>query len=38
VLEEGEIRRLGARESKKIDVRVLAASGREMEQEVERTG
>jgi DNA-binding NtrC family response regulator len=36
VLEEGEIRRLGGRESKKIDVRVLAATGREMEQAVER--
>jgi DNA-binding NtrC family response regulator len=36
VLEEGEIRRLGARESKKIDVRVLAATGRLMEQAVER--
>src|SRR6476661_4081280 len=36
VLEEGEIRRLGARESKKIDVRVLAATGRPMEQAVER--
>ena len=36
VLEEGEIRRLGARESRKIDVRVLAATGRAMEQAVER--
>jgi transcriptional regulator with PAS, ATPase and Fis domain len=36
VLEESEIRRLGARESKKIDVRVLAATGRPMEQAVER--
>ena len=36
VLEEGEIRRLGARESRKIDVRVLAATGRVMEQAVER--
>jgi DNA-binding NtrC family response regulator len=36
VLEEGEIRRLGAREAKKIDVRVLAATGRPMEQAVER--
>jgi len=36
VLEEGEIRRLGAREAKKIDVRVLAATGRDMEQAVER--
>ncbi|HEV7367331.1 MAG TPA: sigma-54 dependent transcriptional regulator [Gemmatimonadales bacterium] len=37
VLEEGEIRRLGGRESKKIDVRVLAATGRPMEQAVERS-
>jgi two-component system, NtrC family, response regulator AtoC len=37
VLEDGEIRRLGARESKKIDVRVLAATGRPMEQAVERS-
>jgi two-component system response regulator AtoC len=36
VLEEGEIRRLGAREARKIDVRVLAATGRPMEQAVER--
>jgi two-component system response regulator AtoC len=36
VLEEGEIRRLGGRESKKIDVRVLAATGRPMEQAVEK--
>jgi two-component system, NtrC family, response regulator AtoC len=36
VLEDGEIRRLGGRESKKIDVRVLAATGRPMEQAVER--
>jgi two-component system, NtrC family, response regulator AtoC len=36
VLEEGEIRRLGARESRKIDVRVLAATGRPMEQAVEK--
>jgi DNA-binding NtrC family response regulator len=36
VLEEGEIRRLGARESRKIDVRVLAATARPMEQAVER--
>jgi two-component system response regulator AtoC len=35
VLEEGEIRRLGGRESKKIDVRVLAATGKPMEQAVE---
>jgi two-component system response regulator AtoC len=36
VLEEGEIRRLGAREARKIDVRVLAATGKPMEQAVER--
>jgi two-component system response regulator AtoC len=36
VLEEGEIRRLGAREARKIDVRVLAATGRPMEEAVER--
>src|SRR6476646_4676658 len=36
VLEEGEIRRLGGREAKKIDVRVLAATGKAMEQAVER--
>ena len=37
MLEEGEIRRLGGREPKKIDVRVLAATGRPMEQAVERS-
>src|SRR3954462_4493627 len=36
VLEEGEIRRLGGRESKKIDVRVLAATGKPREQAVEQ--
>src|SRR6476469_2674728 len=36
VLEEGEIRRLGGREAKKIDVRVLAATGKAMEQAVEQ--
>src|SRR5215210_6318270 len=36
VLEEGEVRRLGAREQRKIDVRVLAATGRSMEQAIEQ--
>ncbi len=36
VLEEGEVRPLGARESKKVDVRVLAATARSLEQGVER--
>ena len=36
MLEEGEIRRLGGREAKKIDVRVLAATGKPMEQAVEQ--
>ncbi|HEU5305047.1 MAG TPA: sigma-54 dependent transcriptional regulator [Gemmatimonadales bacterium] len=36
VLEEGELRRLGGREPRKINVRVLAATGRPMEQAVER--
>jgi two-component system, NtrC family, response regulator AtoC len=35
VLEDGEIKRLGAREGRKIDVRVLAATGRQMEEAVE---
>jgi len=35
VLEEGEVRRLGAREQRKIDVRVLAATGRSMEEAIE---
>jgi two-component system response regulator AtoC len=36
VLEDGEVRRLGGRASRKIDVRVLAATGRPIEQCVER--
>jgi two-component system response regulator AtoC len=36
VLEEGQVRRLGARDSRRIDVRVLAATGRPVEQAVER--
>ncbi len=36
VLEEGQVRRLGGRDSRKIDVRVLAATGRPVEQAVER--
>jgi two-component system, NtrC family, response regulator AtoC len=36
VLEEGQVRRLGGRESRRIDVRVLAATGRPVEQAVER--
>src|SRR5438093_3399824 len=36
-LEEGEIRRLGARESRKIDVRALAATGRPMAQPAARS-
>jgi transcriptional regulator with PAS, ATPase and Fis domain len=36
VLEDGEVRRLGGRAARKIDVRVLAATGRSMEQAVER--
>ena len=36
VLEEAQVRRLGGRESRKIDVRVLAATGRPVEQAVER--
>jgi transcriptional regulator with PAS, ATPase and Fis domain len=36
VLEEGEVRRLGAREQRKIDVRVLAATGRSMEEAIEQ--
>ncbi|MBA3521392.1 MAG: sigma-54-dependent Fis family transcriptional regulator [Gemmatimonadales bacterium] len=35
VLEEGEIRRVGGRESRKVDVRVLAATARPLEQAVE---
>jgi two-component system response regulator AtoC len=36
VLEDGEVRRLGGRAARKIDVRVLAATGRAIEQSVER--
>jgi two-component system response regulator AtoC len=36
VLEEGEIRRIGGREPRKIDVRVLAATAKPLEQAVER--
>ncbi len=36
VLEEGEIRRVGGRESKRVDVRVLAATAKPLEQAVER--
>jgi len=36
VLEEGQVRRLGGRDARKIDVRVLAATGRAVEQAVER--
>jgi two-component system response regulator AtoC len=36
VLEEGEIRRVGGRDSKKVDVRVLAATAKPLEQAVER--
>jgi two-component system response regulator AtoC len=36
VLEEGEIRRVGGRESKKVDVRVLAATAKPLEAAVER--
>jgi two-component system response regulator AtoC len=36
VLEDGEVRRLGGRTAKKIDVRVLAATGKTIEQCVER--
>ena len=35
VLEEGEIRRVGGRESKRVDVRVLAATAKPLEQAVE---
>jgi two-component system response regulator AtoC len=35
VLEEGQVRRLGARDGRKIDVRVLAATGRPVERAVE---
>src|SRR5919112_3433384 len=36
VLEDGEVRRLGGRSANKVDVRVLAATGRAIEQCVER--
>jgi DNA-binding NtrC family response regulator len=36
VLEDGEVRRLGGRTAKKVDVRVLAATGKPIEQCVER--
>jgi two-component system response regulator AtoC len=36
VLEDGEVRRLGGRAARKTDVRVLAATGKSMEQAVER--
>jgi two-component system response regulator AtoC len=36
VLEEGEIRRLGGRDGKKVDVRVIAATARVLERSVER--
>ncbi|MGH7525895.1 MAG: sigma-54-dependent transcriptional regulator [Gemmatimonadales bacterium] len=36
VLEEGEIRRLGGRDARKVDVRVIAATARPLEESVER--
>ncbi|MGH7517621.1 MAG: sigma-54-dependent transcriptional regulator [Gemmatimonadales bacterium] len=36
VLEEGEIRRVGAREDRKVDVRVIAATAKPLDQAVER--
>jgi DNA-binding NtrC family response regulator len=36
VLEDGEIRRVGGRESRSVDVRVIAATARSLEQSVER--
>jgi two-component system response regulator AtoC len=38
VLEEGEVRRVGGREPRKVDVRVLAATAKPLEQEVDRGG
>jgi len=35
VLQEGEIQRLGARETKQVDVRVIAATNRDLKREVE---
>ncbi len=35
-LEEGEVRRVGAREPRKVDVRVIAATAKQLEQAVER--
>jgi two-component system response regulator AtoC len=37
VLEEGEVRRVGAREPRKVDVRVIAATAKNLEQAVERS-
>ena len=37
VLEEGEVRRVGGREPRKVDVRVIAASAKSLEQAVERS-
>jgi len=36
VLEEGEVRRIGAREARKVDVRVIAATAKPLEQAVEQ--
>ncbi|MFL5495600.1 MAG: sigma-54-dependent transcriptional regulator [Gemmatimonadales bacterium] len=36
VLEEGEVRRIGARDPRPVDVRVIAATGKPLEQAVER--
>ena len=36
VLEEGEVRRIGGREPRKVDVRVLAATAKQLEQAVEQ--